>query len=970
MGFFLMFLVFSALTVLTDLLTPKPELEDAKPAGVGDFQFPTADEGRPVPNLWGTVRTSGPNVIWWGDYRQRALTRKVKTGFFTSKNQVIGFKYDVGLQMGLCRGGSTPVDSLRGVWIGDDKVFDGVVTDGGTFTIDEPELFGGDELGNGGLIATMRFFAGSNSQAASSYLSDFQKEPAVTGDTPAYQGLCYVAPDSDPAYVGNSATNLRPWKFELRRIPNGLSLGGGQELVNGADANPMNVIYEIMTDEDMLGIDPLEIDTADFTTAAATLFTEGNGFSFLLDRAEQAGDTLRRVEEQIDGVVFYNQIAQKWQVNLSRDDYDINLVREINSTNLIEIRSFTRGTWEGTTNQVRTPFFQRNDSYKSTFGFAQDMANVRIQDGTNVSATIAHPGVKDADLANAIAWREIRTMAVPLAQAQIVVDRTFFDAEPSEVLALTDEDLGVVKLPVRVKKVNRGQIDQGIIILDVVEDVFRSAAGTFASPPLTGWTPPVDSLVAFPAAEQEAIEAPRALTFRDPDGSGPVADKILAWARQQGVEVAFRVMERNAAGTPAGSFSEVGDVFGFALQAELNGALPAGSAVPHTSLLLTTTPDTQAALLAAFPSTSTAPPLAELGTDLLTLIKIGNEFMLPLSAQASGGDVQLNSVYRGVLDSVQEDHADEDEVWLVFVGAGISEGTVPAGNNVDVKLLPRSSSDEVLEASATTITIVPMDNRVRRPYPPSELDLNSTRFATTASLEGTGTGENDGIDLDFDRRDFRTADGGDEIAALGVDAPTLFPDFPTANTTTHEVDVRDDPDGSDTFLFTQDLAALNTGTIRRVEILRHTDGAIPSRLRFRLRATHDFESVSYDSLFDLVWDFNITSALSGLFNFGARAANAASASFTVVSASVDHVFTLSSAFTTGPSTVGDVEYRINGGSWIQLIAQGGTGGTIPNASLSASDTIEIRHLGTDAGAIKLIEMSVSATPTAYGVLYV
>ncbi len=46
------------------------------------------------------------------------------------------------------------VDSIRRVWIGEDEVFSGTVTHGNTLTIDEPNLFGGDKLGNGGIVGT------------------------------------------------------------------------------------------------------------------------------------------------------------------------------------------------------------------------------------------------------------------------------------------------------------------------------------------------------------------------------------------------------------------------------------------------------------------------------------------------------------------------------------------------------------------------------------------------------------------------------------------------------------------------------------------------------------------------------------------------------------------------------------------------------------------------------------------------
>jgi hypothetical protein len=51
--------------VLSMALRPKPIPPYA--AGLSDFQVPTADAGRPVPVVFGTVRIKGPNVVWYGD---------------------------------------------------------------------------------------------------------------------------------------------------------------------------------------------------------------------------------------------------------------------------------------------------------------------------------------------------------------------------------------------------------------------------------------------------------------------------------------------------------------------------------------------------------------------------------------------------------------------------------------------------------------------------------------------------------------------------------------------------------------------------------------------------------------------------------------------------------------------------------------------------------------------------------------
>lgn len=56
-------------------LMPKPQ-NTTKPAGLGDFNVPTAEEGREIPVLFGTRDITGPNVVWYGDLRTVAVKKK------------------------------------------------------------------------------------------------------------------------------------------------------------------------------------------------------------------------------------------------------------------------------------------------------------------------------------------------------------------------------------------------------------------------------------------------------------------------------------------------------------------------------------------------------------------------------------------------------------------------------------------------------------------------------------------------------------------------------------------------------------------------------------------------------------------------------------------------------------------------------------------------------------------------------
>ena len=90
-------------------LAPKPKAP--RQAAIDDFKIPTAQEGRPIPVIFGEVICTGPNCVWYGDLSIQSL--KKRAGFSTA---TVGYKYSLGLHMVFCHG---PVDEAK--WL----TFDG-----------------------------------------------------------------------------------------------------------------------------------------------------------------------------------------------------------------------------------------------------------------------------------------------------------------------------------------------------------------------------------------------------------------------------------------------------------------------------------------------------------------------------------------------------------------------------------------------------------------------------------------------------------------------------------------------------------------------------------------------------------------------------------------------------------------------------------------------------------------------------
>lgn len=61
-------------TLIQYAIAPKPPKPRA--AELKDIDAPTADEGRPVPVVFGTVLVKGVNVVWYGDLRTTPIKSK------------------------------------------------------------------------------------------------------------------------------------------------------------------------------------------------------------------------------------------------------------------------------------------------------------------------------------------------------------------------------------------------------------------------------------------------------------------------------------------------------------------------------------------------------------------------------------------------------------------------------------------------------------------------------------------------------------------------------------------------------------------------------------------------------------------------------------------------------------------------------------------------------------------------------
>lgn len=793
-----------ALIALSILLAPKPKLENAKPHGLGDFQFPTATEGRPVPIVWGTARIKGPNVVWFGDLKTKKITEKIPTGFFSSKNITVGHVYRVGIDFAICEG---PVNGLLGIEVANkpvaDRVF-GAVTDpggantgngklvlysakagsppqtwtfqcttGGLFAvfsvtgsvsgsqpsllvnskysnahlsceikngstgfvvgdnfqvttqagpyggagdvngvslnIAKANLFGGRKKG-GGLVGTLQFYDGVANQAKDSYLT------SVLGtDVPGYVNVCHAV--WRRGEIGES-TSMDAWAFEVQRFPDNLGLTGSNHIVNGGDANPAEVIYELMTNQRWgLGIQTSEFNLASFQSAGNTLFTEGNGFSFVLDRETKVEDLIQEVLNQIDGLL-YQDVDGKFTLALARQDYVLGSTPVLDETNILELREFTRGSWAETYNDVSVKFNDRTDDYKETFAMGQDLANFEIQ-GMKRSLVVSYPGVKHPTTARQVAMRELKFNAFPHARASVVVDRSMNTLRPGAVVRFSWSNLGINTLPMRVVDVDFGELLDGRIRMELVQDIFGVAEASFAAPPGTGWDA-VDG-TALAATAQRVFDSPYFLILIDQTLQGAAGERAITVAgRPNSAHEQFRMFVDASDGS---GYLETGasGPAGFTPTGTLNAAYPEDTADIETSgLLVVASPLDFDDLAIASAS--------EIETYGYNLILVDDEIMAFEQAIDNGdGTWTLLNVHRGMLDTLPAAHAMGARVYCFAAGAAASSTTYSGTASINAKVVTETKSDQLGIDQATALPIT-FARRAEKPLPAGSFKVNTKRY--------------------------------------------------------------------------------------------------------------------------------------------------------------------------------------------------------------------------------------------------
>ena len=480
--------------LVTALLAPKPEFEDARASSLDDVAFPRATEDAPIPLVLGKVRMNAPNTLWYGDFLAVPIKQKVKTGLFSSKKITIGYEYYLGLDMGLCLGDQV---TMTEIWMDEERVWTGTTSDTSVTTgaIDSPELFGGHK-GGGGWTGPFKFYPGSIPQTANAYIQGL----VGAANVPGYTGVAHIVFEAN--YIGES-NNLRKMAFTLQKYTNDLALSNFGKI--GDDMNPMEAVYQICVDPWIgLGLGTSSLDLANFLEVGEVLYAEGNGVSVQVTTSKQGKDILKEILRQIDAIMYQDPTTGLLRVKLIRADYDIETIPYYGENDVIQVRNFTKTAWEDVTAQVKVSFPNR-DKESSQVAISQDMATAAMV-GRMKTVNMSFPFCYSATTANFIASRERAQQSVPLFQMTLEMNRNAYTLKPGDVFKIAWPEYGIDDLVMRVQKHDLGELLNNKIVVNAIQDSFAIGTVLFAPPAESLWVAPITSPVAI--TEWSLIDTP------------------------------------------------------------------------------------------------------------------------------------------------------------------------------------------------------------------------------------------------------------------------------------------------------------------------------------------------------------------------------------------------------------------------------------------------------------------------------
>jgi hypothetical protein len=623
----------------------------------------------------------------------------------SKKSVTIGYRYYMGIHMGICRG---PVNALVAVDVGGKTAWSGSVTASGRVSINKPGLFGGDKK-EGGIVGPLDVMMGEPSQLAPAGLASM-----LGGDVPGFRGVLTAYFNGQ---VSAMSPYIKPWKFRVRRTTagwDGAPWYPGKakvELAAGAihAMNPAHIVYECLTNRDWGGgMDRSRLDEESFRAAADALYSEGFGLCLRWNRSDTVSAFVQEVLDHIGGNLYLSRFDGLFHLTLIRDDYavdDLPLFDE--DSGLLGIDDDDNAATAGALNELvvkwRDPITGDDRSWRE-----RNLGAVMAA-GQVLTETREYVGLPTEELAGRVAVRELRAAAAGLKRFKVRLDRRGYRIEPGEAFRIRSVRRGIEQMVVRAGRIEDGTLSESTITITAVQDVFGLPATSMTSVQPSGWVAP------DPTPQPITVRRLQERTWRDIAQATDPANLALVDATDCYLQ-ALAVKPTSMAQA-------------FTLQARVGTAdwvdADSGDFCPSALLAAPVGPaDTAISLTAAVDLDFVEPGGAVL---------IGDEIVRLVGIDA---DAQTAAIARGCVDTVPVAHAAGTRVWFVEGGGAVDPLAYSPGTTVQARLLTESGSGQLDPALAAVDSLL-MAQRAARPYPPGNLRVNGASYPVAVTGEVT-----------------------------------------------------------------------------------------------------------------------------------------------------------------------------------------------------------------------------------------
>ncbi|UQY32663.1 phage tail protein [Pseudomonas fulva] len=629
-----------------------------------------------------------------------------------NKPQTIGYRYFMGIHMGLCRG---PINELREIRVGDRTAWRGSAVGQARWQITASSLFGGDE-GEGGIYGTIDMMLGTETQPVNPRLKRMLGSALV----PAFRGITTLFFDG---LISSMNPYPKSWKVRARRVTSGWDddivwypeksvIWQGDNTISSM--NPAHIIYEAFTNRDWgRGRATARIHEASFRAAADQLFNEGFGLCICWRRQDGLGTLVKSVIDHIGAVLIDDLVTGQVSLRLIRDNYvvaDLPMFDE--DSGLLGIDDDDAADGSMATNEIVVKFRNMMDSGKDDQVRVQNNAGIQSV-GAVLSETVDYPHIPTSGLAGRLAQRDLAAKSAAVRRFKVRLDRRGAGILPGSVFRVRSRKRGYEQLVLRAGQCDYGTLQAGTVTISCVVDAYGLPETAYVAPQPPTIKPPTNE--PLPATVRRVFEIPYRdlVRYLDPAqltlvteiscGVGVIARRPSAAAL--GYTLLTRVSNAGFGGVDAGDWC------------------PTAQVVTPLDYLTTSTRLTY-------------------GTDISTVQAgdvgmIDDEIVRVVSLDIDTGDLVLA---RGCSDTVPAKHLIGARIWFYGSDTAVDPADYAPGVTIQAKVQTRTSTG-LLDIEQTPTDSYLTVGRQARPFPPGRFMIGGASYpvSTVGSVVSTWT---------------------------------------------------------------------------------------------------------------------------------------------------------------------------------------------------------------------------------------